>query len=470
MLDKKTKQKIIEKLNSINYSEVFVYDVMEKKEYTYKEIFSNAYYISKNLLGKNNIVIMENSIKLLIMYFAAIFAKCTLIPIDPEKSKREIDLIKSYHSDSKIFKDKADTDIFEYEELTEEEISELFYTVDFDRDYLITYTSGSTGSPKGVIHSLGNLLNSAISFGEKMGYDSSKRICHMMPMTYMAGILNTIILPFITGGKIVLFERFSVKRAIRFWQNIIAYKVNTMWLSPIMLHLIMAIDKGKDVVTYFENVNMTISVGTAALPIELKKNFEKKYNVKVYQSYGLSETLFVSTADNNLKNVQSVGTLLEGVDIQINKDSEILIDLPWMFKGYVNAETENYFEDGKYKTGDLGKIVEKELFICGRKKDLIIRGGMNINPKDIEECIGKMDNINDVCVASVMVNGEERVVCWYSGNVDDENLLNNIAVNQLGKNYKIDYFRQLKQIPRNLNGKVDKLKLIERFGEKNENN
>ena len=94
---------------------------------------------------------------------------------------------------------------------------------------------------------------------------------HTMPMTYMAGILNTIFLPFIFGGKIILLPRFNVKNSMLFWKNIEKYNVNTFWLSPTMLHLLMKIDKGNSIVDYFANRKIWFSVGTAPLNPKLKE-------------------------------------------------------------------------------------------------------------------------------------------------------------------------------------------------------
>ncbi|MBR3834088.1 MAG: acyl--CoA ligase [Lachnospiraceae bacterium] len=452
--------KIISELHNIDFSDAFIYDSIENKEYSYFELFSRAYYVGSNILDDSNVVVMDNSFDLLILYFAAMFRNSTIIAIDPDKNQREIDLIKSYHKDSNIINEYT---ITKYDFITREQILHLFNGIDYDKDFLITYTSGSTGNPKGVVHSIGNLYHSALNFGKKLNYGRENKMCHVMPMTYMAGILNSIILPFITGGKIVLFPRFSVKNVAQFWNRVISYEVNTFWLSPTMLHLIMKIDRGQKVTEYFKDRRITISVGTAPLPIALKKEFEERYNVTVYQSYGLSETLFLTTANNSLSDFESVGKKLDDVEVLLSEDCELLVQVPWMFKGYVNDDISNYLYNGYYKTGDLCACKNNELFITGRKKELIIKGGININPKDIQNIIEQIPDVNEVCVGSVVLMNEERIVCWYSGEELAETEINTIIYEQLGKNYRIDYFRRVSSLPKNLNGKIDKLKLVEEF-------
>ena len=218
-----------------------------------------------------------------------------------------------------------------------------------------------------------------------MQYDSNIIMCHVMPMTYMAGILNTIFLPYIMGGKIVLMERFSMKSAFCFWKMVERYQVNTFWLSPTMLRILDILDAKGSMQEYLHKVNVKVSVGTAPLDNILRLKIEQKYNIKIYQSYGLSETLFVSTEMPGLsRSSNSSGKLLSGVQIDFTSDNELRISVPWMFQGYVNSDiNENKF----YNSGDIAKIINEELFINGRKKELIIKGGFNINPRDIENIL-----------------------------------------------------------------------------------
>lgn len=368
------KDNVINRVKKFSYDREMVFDTVNKESYSYRKLFSLAYQMANeirkdrlNSRSKEIIAILDNSMELFLLYFAAMFANTTIIPVDLQKSENEIELIIQQHPDAAVIRDIV---IKNTERLLEDEkIQELFSRIDFDRIYIITYTSGSTGKPKGVMHTAGNLFYSAVVFGEKLKYNKDTIICHNMPMTYMAGILNTIILPFIMGGKIIVFPRFSIKNALGFWKHAVAYQVNTFWFSPTMVHLLMKIDRGNTVIEYFKESNITISVGTAPLSVDLKKKFENKYHIKLYQSYGLSETLFLTSADETTKEEGSVGSLLNEVELKIDQDTfEILIAVPWMFKGYTNAKTEDYFKEGKYITGDLGKWIGQELFITGRKR------------------------------------------------------------------------------------------------------
>lgn len=465
--------KIMNALRTLNENECFVIDTLTEKKYTYCECFGTAKAVSnrlKDLGAEKVIVILDNSYPLFVMYFACMFANITIIPVDPQKSRYEIHDILSEHKDAVVIGNVHETetiDTYPIEEFYQENFVEkiaLYYIwndIDLEKIYMITYTSGSTGRAKGVRHSLKNLFWSAISFGTKMQYGENSILCHTMPMTYMAGILNTILMPFIMHAKIVIFPRFNVMSAVAFWRNVVKYNVNTFWLSPTMLRILLTVDRKGHTKEYFSDCNPVFSIGTAPLNPELKLEFENRYKVKLYQSYGLSETLFLTTASRNDKNsVDSVGKLLYEADIQVADDGEILIHVPWMFKGYHNKSEKDYLDGEYYISGDLGALRNGELFITGRKKDLIVRGGMNISPFKIEKELYQFEEIGECCVTGIMIDGEERTVCCYvAKDIECETLerkINSRLIVKLGVNYRIDCFKKVENIPKNLNGKIDK--------------
>lgn len=461
-----TNELLINKILECRGDRPFVYSIENKRWYSYAHIWSAAYtYYSflKEQEVKEVSVVLENGIELFVCYFACMLGNIKIIPIDPQKSKEEISVILANHPGILVIDDVETLPNTDREDL-EQEALELVPGIDFDKVYMITYTSGSTGQAKGVQHSLRNLFWAATSFGDMVGFGRESVTSHTMPMTYMAGILNTIIMPFIQGCQIVIFPRFSVMTAITFWKYVEELKVNTFWLSPTMLNILLTVDRKGKIAEYFKTIKPIFCIGTAPLFPQLKKTFEEKYGVQLLQSYGLSETLFISTKvyDEGCEK-ESVGHVLPEVNLQFDKAGEILIDVPWMFLGYSNENTAEYFDNEFYLSGDLGEIRERHLYITGRKKDLIIRGGMNISPKQIEEKLQESGLIHECAVSSVVEKCEEQIICWFAvkngAEVPSDAALNQIVVDKLGKAYKIDKFICIKEIPKNLNGKVDKERL-----------
>ncbi len=455
-----------EKMKSYVGAEDFVYSLEKKQWYSYGRIWKNAYHYCLFLKEKGAsevAAVLENGVELLVLYFACMLGNIKIIPIDPQKSEEEIHTILKNHPGILVIRSEEELPDFSEEEMEESLLIPYLEKIDFRKIFMVTYTSGSTGQAKGVQHSLSNLMQSAVSFGDTVGFGPDSVVCHTMPMTYMAGILNTIIMPFIQGSKIVIFPRFSVMTAISFWKNVEALRVNTFWLSPTMLNILMTVDRKGKGADYLKSVKTTFCIGTAPLFPQLKQAFEERYGVQLLQSYGLSETLFISTKVNDKDGEkESVGTLLKEVHLEFSESEEIRLDVPWMFLGYSNEKTEDYFDGPFYLSGDLGKIEDGHLYITGRKKDLIVRGGMNISPKQMEEKLLESGLVRESAVSSVVEKNEEVILCWYVPAEPIDNpgvVLNGLLTGKLGKAYKVDKFICVKEIPKNLNGKVDKERL-----------
>lgn len=447
-------------------NEYFISDSINEKDYTYGEFLSLSLCILKFLeqKGINNSdtisYICENSIYSLALYIANLLLGSIIAPIDSLKGEKEIqDLISI--TGSKITLSLDDLKRISYENI--EYSKEIFENLDFDAPFLITFTSGSTGEAKGVMHPFSNLALSAVDFGDKFQFSDKNIFYHNFPMAYMAGVLNLFVKPLIFGSKLVVSERLSVSTAMNFWQKVIKYNVNTFWFNPTFVSLLMKLDRGTEGIEYAKKTDITACIGTAPLDINLKNKFEEKYGFVLYESYGLSETLFLTTNYPTKSKAGAVGEVLDSVEVKFGDDDEISVKVPWMFLKYVNYETS--LENNYFPTGDLGHIEDTFLTISGRKKDIIIKGGVNISPKRIENFISS--SFDEVVILGLQdaILGE-KIACFYVANeltTDVKKNINSTIVKELGKDYSIDEFHNLREIPKNINGKVDKIKLKEEY-------
>jgi long-chain acyl-CoA synthetase len=334
---------------------------------------------------------------------------------------------------------------------------------DENTEALVTFTSGTTSVPKGVVHSAGNLMKSAMALGEMFEFGERDTFYHNFPPSYMAGILNQFILPMVFGAKIALGSRFNVQSAISFWETPIQFNSNILWCSPTMLKLILALDKNLKGKQFCIENKVTIIVATAPLQLSLRKEFELAYGVTLYESFGLTETLFNSSNCRQRQVFDGCsGYILQGVNPQLAADGELILSCDWMFLRYLE-ESHDTQKRKSFNTGDIAEIVDGKLYITGRKKDIIIKGGMNISPIRIEKELSLILKRVDFSILGLpdTVLGE-KIALAYSGaplppNIKKE--INQTITEQLGKDFVIDAFILVPAIPRNDNGKIDKNKL-----------
>lgn len=483
------KEQIIkERILAIDFNRIFIMDSLhgQGREYTYLQFF--AYVVSaidslNDNAAKKVITLLDNSLEMLVIYFACMLCKKVIIPVDIQKKALEIEAIIREYPDAQVISDEkymADLMCYEYKtyhelhiaengrEITKEQIVELFYKADWKDDFQITYTSGTTGENKGVVHSLYNLSLCACVYSNRYLKRANNIFAHIWSMSYMAGLENCVMVPFFSGSQIVLMERFSMKSAFTFWDKAVKYGVNVFWLSPTMLALLEKIANPK-IKDYFRNNNPIFLIATAPLPMNLRKRVEESYDVMLQANYGLSETLFVAGEENTEGGDGGVGRILENVQIKVSEDGEILIKVPWIFKRYTNVDSEEYFEGEYYRTGDLGSITpDGILHITGRKKNLIIKGGMNISPRLIEDVLEKNFPTLELAVFGDRGKSDEEIICLAYETLDGikdselERSIHNIILMNLGINYKIDFYMAVMTIPHNANGKknLDELRKI----------
>lgn len=285
------------------------------------------------------------------------------------------------------------------------------------------YTSGSTGCPKGVNMRLGNLLGNGLAFCRRLGLDRDSRFCNILALTYLGGVYNLMLIPILAEGSFVLDGVFGPTNVFGFWELVQTHQVNTLWFSPTMLSMLLMLEDDTDLSLLKSQIRTAIC-GMAPLPINLKERFEQRFGFRLLENYGLSETTFLTTSAPGLAHKPgSVGLPLEHVNIAIvdnerrplpaGREGQIAVQTPYLMAGYENEEPIEQTlarNGGFFLTGDLGHLdTEGELFITGRVKDLIIRGGVNISPKGIEDVIYRLDSVQEAAVVGVphAIYGEE---------------------------------------------------------------
>jgi long-chain acyl-CoA synthetase len=260
---------------------------------------------------------------------------------------------------------------------------------------VILYTAGTTGQPKGVALSHANLASNARAAAALHELDRTAWSLMVLPLSHSYG-LTVMNAGSILGTKGVLLRWFHPEAVL---ETIQRYRVESMSGVPTMfVYLLHYPDAGR-----FDTSSMRVwGSGAAPLPLEIVEPFERKFGGRILEGYGLTEASPVVSAHrlSGVRKLGSVGQAIPGVEIAILDDAdralpsgeigEVCVRGPNVMQGYYRQpeETARTLRNGWLHTGDMGRLdADGYLFIVERKKDLIIRGGFNIYPREVEEVL-----------------------------------------------------------------------------------
>jgi len=289
---------------------------------------------------------------------------------------------------------------------------------------IIMYTSGTTGKPKGVLLTHENLITCAKSAYVSNEQEEAKTSLMCLPMAHIFGVagMNTALFSEFPDTRIVVMRWYEPEECMRLIQE---YRVNLFPAVPTMFSLIV---NHPNVDNYDLSSLEDCVAGAAPLPLELRRAFMDKFGCEMRQLYGLTESTGMGTIYRPSMSWKdgSVGKPYEYMEMKIFDDSdnelppgkigEVVIRGPQVMKGYHNRseETAEALRGGWLHTGDVGYLDEEGyLFITDRKKDIIIKGGENIMPTQIEDKIYEHPAVAEAAVIGVTdpTYGEEIVAC-----------------------------------------------------------
>ncbi|HKK25577.1 MAG TPA: class I adenylate-forming enzyme family protein [Gracilimonas sp.] len=305
---------------------------------------------------------------------------------------------------------------------------------DIESEALIVFTSGTTGDPKGVVLTQRNLLEDARTVSQWHNIDVQTKMMCVLPIHHVNGTVVTMITPFFTGGSTVLNEKFS---AGKFFQLIEREGVEIVSVVPTLLQYLTSYYESKktpDISSLHH-----IICGAGPLTVQVAQKFEEKFRVPIIHGYGLSETTCYScfvpvdqSKNEHEKWMRNFGYPSIGIPVPANEmdiqdeegnsvpeeeRGEIVIRGVNVMKGYFNNSdaNESAFKNGWFRSGDEGFYKyddqgNKYFFITGRLKELIIRGGVNLSPLEIDEIINKAPGVK----AGIAVGFEND---WYGEEV-----------------------------------------------------
>ena len=337
---------------------------------------------------------------------------------------------------------------------------------------LLLYTSGTTGKPKGVMLTHRNMLSNAESVAEmNPDVEPFERNLHVLPMSHSYGVLM-MNLGYRFGSVSAMLPFFETKAV---FEQLARYRVERFSVVPTMLTYMLSFPEHEDYdLSHLKKVNS----GGAALPNEVRLEFERVFDCEVKEGYGMSECAPSATGytDDEPYRPGSIGRPIPGVDVTIRNDAgdevargewgEICIRGPNVMKGYWNLPevTAETLKDGWLHSGDIGYMDEDGfIFITDRKKDLIIKGGENISPREIEEAIHEHPAVAEVAVIGLPDDKYGENICavvhlkeGQEASIDDIKTHCAQSVTKFKVPARVEFFGDL---PKSANGKILKREL-----------
>ncbi len=399
----------------------FLFSESDDRHFTYAEfeaaVLRSAALLATHGVGKGDVVslLLPNSAEYIIGYFACWTLGALAGPVNSLLKAEEIAYVMS-NSEAKAI--LVHTDFLPTIESLRNELPDLKAIIPFNNeaeatqnlsresniavesedDAIIIYTSGTTGKPKGCLLTHGNVIANARQIAGWLGFTEKDRLLTIMPLFHMNAVSVTSMSALYAGGSTVVTPKFS---ASRFWQIISDYQITSFGSVATMLSMLLS--------TYPNGVPEGLKTdqlrfamcGSAPVPAETLKRFEETFNCLVIEGYGLSESTCRSTFNppDQRRRAGSCGIPIgnemkvfdeDDNEVEDGQLGEIVLRGENILKGYYKNEkaTAAAFRNGWFHTGDIGYSDEDGFFyIVDRKSDMIIRGGENIYPREIDEVL-----------------------------------------------------------------------------------
>lgn len=328
----------------------------------------------------------------------------------------------------------------------------------------IMYTSGTTGQPKGVLQTFGNHFYSAVSSALNLGLAPTDKWLCVAPIFHISGF-SIIMRGLIYGMTVRLVEKFRAEEIERILAN---ETITIMSVVPFMLKKLIQQQNKTNI--HYNSAFRCMLLGGGTIDRETLETCLQR-SIPVVQCYGMTETcsqiVALRSADALLK-LGSVGQPLFSTQLKLSKDGEILLKTPALTPGYLNLPDKltSKMIDGWYRTGDIGHLDEEGyLYIDGRADEMLVSGGENIFPQEIEQVYQRYPQVNEVAVVGQndSVWGQVPVAFVVSDHRLSTTKLMNYGYEHLAR-YKVpQHYIFVSELPKNASGKIRRFMLREKL-------
>jgi len=421
-------------------------------------------------------IISANSSEFILIYFAGLTMGITIVPINPDIAPEEMKyIIEDSHAraivyetalESKIeqIRNKISTEIIiqnlhalpNFIHLQPDGINTEYISIpqiELVDEAVIIYTSGTTGNPKGVVLSHLNLLADAKAISEWFLFTTETRALCILPLFHNNGQITTLLAPLFAGGSTVIVK--GKYNLMAFWGYVEKYKVNWTSVMASILSILLNLPKDRKDITL-----QGILCGGQVLTRSVQDEFEMRFGVPIFEGYGLTETTSFSSINGypeGNRRIGSIGKQLptnemtildeDGNELEPDVEGEICIRGYNVACEYLGLPEKNIksFSNGWFHSGDYGrKDKDGFLYFHGRKDALIIKGGENIYPAELENVLFKHPAVTECAVIGIQDKLLGENICAFVM-CKENNLVSEKELKDFCKN-KIAAYKQAKKI------------------------
>ena len=405
----------------------------------------------------------EKSVAGVVIYLATLMAGAVFLPLNAAYTPAEVDYFVG-DAEPRLFITDAVRFVAEAAEATP--LIDTYPSEDSDLAAII-YTSGTTGRSKGAMLSHGNLIANAVALHEAWGFTPDDVLLHALPIFHVHGLFVALRCAFLSGAPMVWLPKFDDAKVL----DGLAKATVMMGVPTFYTRLLANADFTRESAAHMR----LFICGSAPLLESTFADFELRTGMRILERYGMSEAVIITTNPLNGERIPgSVGYPLPGVELRIGGGEEtgvIEIRGPSVFSGYwrmPEKTAEEFTADGFFITGDVGRRdPDGRVWISGRAKDLIISGGYNVYPKEIELVLDELGGVAESAVVGVphpdFGEGVVAVVIGAPGAEADEAALIAECRRQLAPYKAPKRIVFVDELPRNAMGKVQKNLLRDRY-------
>lgn len=446
-----------------------IFDQITNSEVSNKDLILNSLKLLKNFQkrglkkGDKVLIEIENCKEYLYIIVACALGGFLACPLDPKLKKNTKDNIKLRIVPDLVITKKHNLKFEEIKDVT-------FKEPDYKNNFLVIQTSGTTGQNKGIVLSLKSILLSAKNYSNLSNLGKNSKILHHLPMYYMAGILNLFFSPLFATSKIILTNVTGTLEYLNFWEKVFKFRITNLNLTPTMCYALINLSSGNKItLKKISSLKDIICIGSK-LHANTYKKFEKIFKINLRQCYGITECGGPITVQKRSKKLETnCGNWGKKTRIKIINNI-IMIKNDFLMTGYLkNKKIEKIKKSkGFFNTLDVGRIIKDNLYISGRKKEIVKIGSELVSLYKIEEVALEYDQILEsatICKEDEL-KGEKiyLFITKINKNFKDEIIVSNTMKylrNELKSAEIPDDIILLEKMPLNNNNKLDKNKLLE---------